>query len=240
MTRVLTWNLERKVIGSNKAKAAVDYLFSQSPDVMAVSETHTNFPLEGGHVVWARPPFGRFAETERKILIWSRRPWRDIDDLGLPELPEGRFISAVTDTENGPIRFVGVCIPYHMADVIYCHKNRAPWEQHKRYLEMLPKILDRYSEPIIIVGDFNQRIPRIKNGNKVAAELLEKTFENFNIVSRDIPKGCDKQGLDHIALGQGIQPTKIWGWPKTLNGQVLTDHDGSGCDISLRVNYPND
>ena len=200
---------------------------------MAVSETHIDFPLGGGHAVWARPPFGRFAKTERKILIWSKRPWRDVDDLGVSDLPEGRFISGVTDTDDGPLRFIGVCIPSHMADVMYCHKDRAPWEQHKRYLKRLPEILSRYREPVIIAGDFNQRIPRIKYGNKVAAELLEKTLNDYEIVSRNIPQGCDKQGLDHIALGRGIESVKVWGWPKTIDGQTLTDHDGSGCDVSL-------
>ena len=47
--RILTWNLERRKPEAPYGKLASGHLFSQSPDLMAISETRTNFPKSGGY-----------------------------------------------------------------------------------------------------------------------------------------------------------------------------------------------
>ena len=179
---ILTWNLERKKVSSPYGKMAIDHLFEQSPDVMAVSETRTDFPTNNGFTVFAQHPNGHHAANERKILIWSKSPWSEVDNLGDKALPIGRFISGVTKTPIGEVRVVGVCIPYHMADVVYGTKDKKPWEQHITFLKILPSILQSYTRPILIAGDFNQRIPRAKYGNRIAALEMQKAFNDYNII----------------------------------------------------------
>ena len=60
--RIVTWNLERRKPEAPYGKLASRHLFSQSPDIMAISETRTNFPKSGGHTTWAEHPKGHFAD----------------------------------------------------------------------------------------------------------------------------------------------------------------------------------
>lgn len=228
--RILTWNLERRKPGAPYGKLASRHLFSQSPDIMAISETRTNFPKSGGYTVWAEHPKGHFAQDERKILIWSKNPWLEIDSIGDERLPGGRFISAVTDTRLGQVRVVGVCIPYHMADVTHGTQDKKPWEQHFVFLDILPEILKTYTRPIIIAGDYNQRYPRVKYGNRAASEKMAVTFKDYNIVTQGVISGMDRAGIDHIALGAGLSLKSVWGWPHEVNGTRLSDHD-AGCEV---------
>lgn len=229
--RVLTWNLERRKIETPYGKLATKHLFSQAPDVMAVTETRIDFPEKDGYTIWAQHPKGHFADNERKVLLWSKKPWRDIDDVGDKNLPIGRFISGITESNIGDIRVVGLCIPYHMADVSHGAKDRKPWEQHKKFLKILPSILENYSRPLIIAGDFNQRYPWTKYGNREASKIMEDTFTNQEIVTRGIINGMSKAGIDHIAINKTLETKSVWGWFNVVDGIRLSDHDGAGCEL---------
>ena len=229
---ILTWNLERKKINSPYGKIAIDHLFEQSPDVMAISETWTDFPTHNGFTIHAQHPKGHHAADERKILIWSKNPWTEVDDLGDKGLPIGRFISGVTKTPIGEIRVIGVCIPYHMADVVYGTKDKKPWEQHITFLKILPSILKSYSRPVLIAGDFNQRIPRVRYGNKIAAEEIDKAFKDYNLVTKGIIGNLSRAGIDHIAIDENLKTEKVWGWPNVIDEKRLSDYDGAGCKLT--------
>jgi len=229
---ILTWNLERKKVNTPYGKLAIQHLFQQVPDVMAISETWTDFPTHGGYTAHSQHPKGHFADDERKILIWSKHPWTEIDNVGDKGLPIGRFVSGVTLTEVGEIRVVGVCIPYHMADVVHGTKDKKPWEQHKVFLEILPSILQGYSRPVIIAGDFNQRIPKVKYGNHEAALKMQQAFKNYNIVTQGIIDGLSRAGIDHIAINKQLSAKKVWGWSNIVNQNRLSDHDGAGCTLT--------
>jgi hypothetical protein len=231
--KVLTWNLERKKSMSSGGRRAIEQLLSMAPDVMVLTETRTSIDLGDGHVIHSEPPTGTiFAPDERKVLLWSKSAWSDVDAAGHPDLPSGRFVSAVTETSIGPIRFVGVCIPWHMADVKYGTADKRPWETHVRYLELLPQVLDQYIEPTVIAGDFNQFVPRIW-GPKAAAEKLELAFAKFCVVTGHELAGCSRPGIDHIAIGTGLRSVREWGWPSKLDDVRCSDHDGAGCEIVL-------
>ena len=233
---ILTWNLERKKVNSPYGKLAISHLFDQLPDVIAVSETRTDFPTHDGFTIYAQKPNGRFADNERKILIWSKNPWSKVDDLGDIGLPTGRFISGVTKTPIGEIRVVGVCIPYHMADVVYGTKDKKPWEQHITFLKTLPSILQNYTRPIVVAGDFNQRFPRVKFGHRTAALEMERTFKNYDIVTHGTIAGLSREGIDHIAISEKLKTEKVWGWYNIINDKRLSDHDGAGCRITSLEN----
>ncbi|MGJ8564014.1 MAG: endonuclease/exonuclease/phosphatase family protein [Alphaproteobacteria bacterium] len=231
--RVITWNLERRKTDAPYGKRAIKHLFSQNPDVMAVSETRTNFPTNDGHTIWARPPQGLFEENERKILIWSKNPWTDVDDSGDERLPIGRFISGVTKTDIGEVRVVGVCIPYHMADVVHGTQDKKPWEHHKTFLDVLPSILKRYERPVVIAGDFNQQFPRVKYGNHTAALKMEEAFRDYQVVTQGVMEGMSRAGIDHIAIDKRLAKKSVWGWPYVVDGTRLSDLDWAVCELVL-------
>lgn len=233
--RILSWNLERKRPGSPLGAAGVEHLFGLTPDVMALTEVRTSFPLNDGHALWCEPPRGSvFADDERKVMIWSKQPWRDVDRVGVVGLDPTRFISATTDTPIGPLRVLGVCIPWHMAEVTYpIDVKYKPWELHIRYLELVKSLVDDGSIPLVVAGDFNQRIPRVKGGNRAAAAALTEAFAAMDVITQGTPPGGTGPGIDHIAINSHLVADRVWGWPKELDGQRLSDHEGAGADVRL-------
>lgn len=231
--RILTWNLERAQLDRPKGLASLAHLQSWEPELMVLTEVRTSLPPERGHVVWCQALDAPWlASDERRVAMWSRQPWSEVDDHGLDALPSGRFVSARTETSIGAVRVVGVCIPWHMARVRVPPRDRRPWEENIAYCRELPAVLERYrGERVIVAGDFNQRLPRAYT-SKAAAEALEEAFAGFDVVTAGIPEGCDRQGIDHIALGPGLRCERVWGWPNVVDGRRLSDHDGAGCDVS--------
>ncbi len=235
-TRVLTWNLERSKPESPRGAAATDYLFSQEPDVMVITEARTTFPERGGHTLWCEPLLdAHFGKDERKVLIWSKEPWTDIDSVGAEGLDQTRYIAASTETPDGPLTVMGVCIPWHMAEVVYrTGEKRKPWELHLEYLAVLSQMLRDAGGPLVVAGDFNQQVPRQKYGHRAAAEALESTFEPMDIATAGQLEGCQKVGIDHIAISNDLRAERVSGWPNVIDGKRLSDHDGAGVDIGQR------
>ena len=100
-------------------------------------------------------------KNRRKVLLWSRQPWEEVDDLGHASMPPGRYVSGVTQTPVGKVRVIGICIPWGGSRA---GKDRGPkrkkyWEDHETYLGALTELLKGVRDrPLVIAGDFNQRI----------------------------------------------------------------------------------
>lgn len=231
--RVLTWNVERKRPDSPLGSAGVELLFSYEPDVMALTEVRTSFPVRHGHALWCEPPRGRpLPRTNAELLLWSREPWRDVDRIGTEGLDQTRFVSATTDTAIGPLRVIGVCIPWHTAEVTYpIDVKRKPWELHIRFLELLPEVLAASDLPTVVAGDFNQQVPRVKYGNRAAAEAMAAAFADFDVITAGQLNGGERPGIDHIAVSSHLAASKTWAWPNVIDGQRLSDHEGAGTDL---------
>jgi hypothetical protein len=60
-----------------------------------------------GYCLDADPDYGYPNKGgRRKVILWTKHPWTEVDATGDEAIPTGRFVSGVT----GGIRFVGVCI----------------------------------------------------------------------------------------------------------------------------------
>ena len=233
--RVLTWNLERKKPSTPTGRAGVDLLHSLDPDVMVLTEARTCFPPRGGHLVGCRPmPYRHLEADERRVVLWSKNPWEDIDDVGVEQMPVGRFVSGCTDTPIGRVRVVGVCIPWHMSNVSVGDRNRTPWEDHLTFLSLLPKVLSEYAEPTVVAGDFNQRVPST-GGRRDVAAALASCFDGHDIVTAGQVVGVAAPLIDHVALGPGLAAHRISGWLNDHGGVRMSDHGGVGVDVGLRV-----
>jgi len=230
----VTWNLERRKVTSAAGLIASEHLHSQASEFMFLTDTRTDFPQHDGHMAFGNHPGSYFAESERKVAIWSKYPLEQIDSVGDVRLPPNRYVSALASTPLGKLRVICVCIPWHMANVRFGNKNKKPWQSHIEFLEILPEVLQRYSEPIIIAGDFNQRIPRVKGGQIAAAEAMQLCFEDYDIVSEGTIAGLDRPGIDHIALSSEFECLDVFGWSNVVKGKKVSDHNGAGCEVRLK------
>jgi len=60
-----------------------------------------------GDLLSADPDYGYLLRPHRrKVMLWSRHPWRDRDLVGDPALPTGRFVAGTTEPAIGDVRFI--------------------------------------------------------------------------------------------------------------------------------------
>jgi endonuclease/exonuclease/phosphatase family metal-dependent hydrolase len=226
--RLANWNVAWASPRSPRGPSVATKLESLAADVICLTEGVEGVLPEGGHLIDSDPDYGYpIRPGRRKVLLWSRRPWSDVDRVGDPTLPTGRFVAGVTDTPIGPLRVVGVCIPWSMAHVANGRRDRAPWEDHLTYPAGLGSLLSGPSErPVLVAGDFNQRIPAGGRTPRRIGDRLAETFAAFDLVTAGSIEGVDAPLIDHVALGEGLVARRVWAWPKTLDGVDLSDHAG--------------
>ena len=82
------------------------------------------------------------------------------------------------------ICFIGVCIPWQSAHVSTGRKDRKSWEDHLVYCRGLTRIIEKYRKedfPVCVLGDYNQRIPRVRQPVEVAKALAACFPSDFSI-----------------------------------------------------------
>lgn len=229
--RILTRNLERKKPTTPTGAKAIDHLKSLDADVMVLTESRVSFPAGDGHAIWSRT---HGEPDERKVVMWSKQPWTVVDDLGDPDLPPSRFVAATTQTPVGPIHVMGVCISWHMANVQYGARNRKPWEDHVTYCRVLERMISdrRSSTPLVIAGDFNQRVtspPKTTGG--AHREAMASLLRGLTAPTIGVVPGWEQEENDHIAL-RDLTPGQVRGWSNVVDGVRCTDHAGVMVDVS--------
>ncbi len=232
--RVLNWNLQWATPRSRRARPIRERIRAQSADVLCLTETSLEFAKQFGHTIAADSDFGYpIVPDRRKVVLVSTQPWSQVDQVGDPSMPPGRFVSGVT---HG-IFFMGVCIPWSMAHVGTGRRDARRWSEHTSYLGGLSRAISATRadpEPVCIVGDFNQRIPRTVQPAAVE-ELLLKALEPALTLHTAGHIGPDRVRLiDHIASSSSSSSSS----PAILSdrddkGMKLTDHLGVVLDIHL-------
>lgn len=232
--KCLTWNLEWTRPASRRAKLIMEHVVSFGPDVACYTEIVRDLIPEG-HVIEGDPDYGyAIKDGRRKVALWSKLPWEDIDTVGDESLPTGRFVSGVT----GGVRFVGVCIPWRDAHVRTGGRNREPWEDHLAYCEGLGRILGRYASmgvPVCVLGDYNQRIPRVSQPLHVAEALVSAIPGSFQIATAEMKDREGKNLIDHFAVSRGLAITITDILPKSAtDGTRLSDHAGVAAVLKFK------
>ena len=230
------WNTEWAKPDTTRGKIISDKLAATDCDVLCVTEGFAGTLAEGGHVIdagsnWGYPIFS----GRRKVLLWSKRPWTPhTHALGPEELPEGRFVAGSTETLSGAcLTVIGVCIPWRDAHVKSGYKDREPWEDHLAWLAGFQKLRCRFPESrTVVLGDFNQKIPRTWVPYRVHGALL-RAFDGFEIATKGKLKGGQRL-IDHIAHTKDLTLRNIGVWPKKCaDGTCLSDHFGVLGDLGL-------
>jgi len=231
--RIGTWNTEWAKPGSKRGLRVREALAAPDCDILGVTEGYAGILPPGGHLIEADADYG-YAQQDgrRKVLLWSKQPWSEVDAIGSPEQPGGRFAAGVTATPIGSLNVVGVCIPWRDAHVRTGRKDREPWEDHIAWLtgfEALP--YRRPASPTVVLGDFNQRLPRKYQPASVHEELL-RVFEPFELATTGDLTGAPGLAIDHIAHSKDLRASQMGIWQKRSElDQRLSDHFGIWCSL---------
>lgn len=231
---VATFNCEWRASASADAKIVRARLFELHPDIICLTEAHRDFFADHGHMIEAEADYGYpLLEGRRKVLLWSREPWRQIDRVGNSGLPPGRFVAGVTATPCGDVSVAGVCIPWAKAHVDSGRRDRSGWEDHLAYLEGLATWLPKTSESTLVIGDFNQRVPRRFQPAHVMEALQRTVLDRLDIATAGEIAGVGKLSIDHICHSRDLTPGCVSGISNIGPDQrLLSDHFGVSVQFS--------
>ena len=233
--RIGTWNTEWAKPVSIRGKIIGDKLAASDCDVLCVTEGSAGILPAGGHVIDAGKDRGYpIRKDRRKVLLWSKRPWTPhIDAVGSDEIPKGRFVAGTTETLSGTcLTFVGVCIPWSGAHVRNGRKDRKLWQDHEAWLAGFENLRQQFPESrTVVLGDFNQKIPRTWAPHRVHEALLQ-AFKGFQFATEGELSGGQTL-IDHVAHTPDLTRGSIGIWNKeSVDGTRLSDHFGVWCDFS--------
>jgi len=226
--RLVNWNFERRGPQTWQAASLITEISAYAPDLICLTEAHAaSLDALDGHVI---AHIGYRAEhkkpSERLVLLWSSRPWQRID-IPEPLQSAGGLVAGITSLAGQDVLCVGVCIPYHMAKLAN-EQRTMPWHHHKRFLTLLqPWLADRgVALPVIILGDFNQRIPRTR-ASRGAYDMLRGAFAPFEIITAGEISPLDEQTIDHVALAGELKPLRVEARSRfDQRGKPRSDHFG--------------
>lgn len=238
--RVATWNVEWAPQRKREAiRKRVDHYCG---DVFVLTEGDADILPSSGTVIEGGSDWG-YPVTDparRKILMWAKDKVTDVDPVGSAELPPGRFVAGTLSTSRGPVRIIGVCIPWRDAHVRTAKRTGAsPWSEHLAYLEALGPVLSASSAhlPVCVLGDFNQRIPSTWTP-RVVRKALEDAFRGFTIITAGDPlPGLAERAVDHIAVSPGLTWQHVAGRDRLEDARdeqvprALSDHHLISCSL---------
>jgi hypothetical protein len=225
---IATFNCQWRKSGSTAASFIRKRIFENSPDIVCVTEAYADFFGSNGHVIEASANYGYpITDGRRKVMLWSRRPWTKVDICGDPVMPGGRFVAGTTSTPAGDMRCIGVCIPWKDAHVSSGRCDRRPWEDHLSFLEGLKSILATSTDRLVLVGDFNQRVPRKYQPKAVFDRLGESVLARLAIATAGVIEAVGAQGIDHICHSHDWDAADVIGLSNIgPDGKELSDHFG--------------
>ncbi len=98
------WNAEWAPPRGVRGLRVAELLDEIGADVICLTEGHEDLLPADGHVAAGQDPgpIPRVPDA-RRVLLWSRSPLTDVDQIGDPELPHQAFVSARTHTPVGEI-----------------------------------------------------------------------------------------------------------------------------------------
>jgi len=240
MTDLLTlanWNVEWAT--PRKRDAIRDRITSWGADILVVTEGDHGVLPDGGFTADGGTDWGyRITHPERrKVILWSRWPLEHVSTQVPPGVRTGRLVDAVTATPLGPIRVLAVCIPWRDAHVrtgIKPHRMR--WREHIEYVTHLGHVLAEHppSTPLVMMGDFNQRLPRTTQPRAMCDRLLAALGPVQVVTAGHGPlPGLSRQEVDHIAISGGLVADRVWGVDRHDGERTLSDHDAVLATVRL-------
>jgi len=226
--RIINWNVKWASANSKWGPVILEEILSRVPEVVCITEGYKGF-MDAGYTITSHEDYGyKLTPGRRKVMLWSKNPWKYVDTIGSESLPGGRFVSGLTSTSRGDIRFIGVCIPWRDAHARTGRKDKGMWEEHISYLKGLREIIDENTATTtILLGDFNERIPRFGQPENVFNELIGTIPGNLTVATTGSIPTINKPTIDHVCHTKDLVSKSISTIEnKTKDGQFLSDHFG--------------
>lgn len=237
--KIALWNVEWATPQTRRGLLVSAALEAGNPDSICVTEGCAGILPHNGYLITSGQDYGYNSTGERrKVLLWSRSPWSNVDCFGSPLMPSGRFICGTTETSIGPVRCIGVCIPWKDAHVRTGRKDRAPWQDHLAFLDGFNEWLKSTPTdiPSVLLGDFNQRIPRGRQPAHVFSRLEEILHGRFEIMAGGNLDGVEVQSIDHVGISGDLQAGPLMTFSNIAeNGMQLSDHFGLRIEVRSRA-----
>ena len=236
--RAVTWNVEWAPPRSRRITEILSRIDGHAPEIVCLTETDVGLLSQRGYTICSQPDAGYGIKMSwRKVILWSREPWDEVDDLGLDSMPPGRFVAGVTRTSLVKITVIGVCIPW-FGSRTEARRNsecKMRWEDHEQYLVGLTEILGRATaNRLIVMGDFNQAIG---SGSRARHDLrlaLQNAFPaSMTIATSDLALQ-GRKSIDHIALSNDLVVGSLDVISNIHEGRKLSDHFGVVADLSAQ------
>src|SRR4051812_17752061 len=96
------WNVEWASGNSSRGTFFREQFERMDADIIAVTEGYNDLFADSFHVISSEEDYGYPIKLgRRKVLLWSRHTWIEIDSVGHAELPSGRIVAATTVTPIG-------------------------------------------------------------------------------------------------------------------------------------------
>ena len=233
---LVNWNVEWATPGSPRRAGILRRIDRHAPEVICLTETHIGLLSPGGHSIYSQPDYGYpIKEGRRKVLLWSREPWKNVDDVGIDSMPPGRFVAGVTQASVGEVTVVGVCIPWSWSRVRGSGVKRKMWEDHEQYLVGLADVLERIrTKRLIVMGDFNQRFGQ---GGGVPTKLrtaLQRAIPPRMTIATSALGFQGRRSIDHIALSEDLTAESLGVISNIDEESKLSDHFGVVAGLSAR------
>ena len=227
-----TWNAEWATPNTKAGPRIAEIIQQTLPDIFVLTEGCADLLPKSGFIIdggtnWGYTPRD---ERNRKVLAWSKHPWSSVDQIGHPGLPPGRFVAGNTQTDIGEIRVIGVCIPWQSAHTTTGNKNRKHWEDHKTYLTHLAPLITSQGTPLIVAGDFNQRIPKARQPQ----QIYEALIDSFKTLSMATIQNAEPPLIDHISHSEHLTPESLSIIPDSDQIGRLSDHRGAIVRFSFK------
>lgn len=237
LLNVTLWNTEWATPTSKRGKLVTEALTSGDPEIVCVTEGYTEI-VPAGHLICSHEDHGyQTIDGRRKVMLWSRRPWSDVDCGESFPFPSGRFVAGITDTPVGTVRLIGVCIPWKDAHVKSGRKDRQQWEDHLTYLRALTGYLKPLSNeiPIVLLGDFNQRLPQWGQPQHIYESLMRALGSKLNVATEGVVDDAGQRSIDHLAVSNELEVASMEAFSNIgEQGMKLSDHFGLRVQLRSR------
>ena len=236
--KVVTWNVQWATPASRRTYEILSRIDQCAPGVVCLTETNDQLLSRDGHTICSRADYGyTIKEGRRKVMLWSREPWEQVDDLGIDSMPPGRFVSGVTRTSVGEVTVIGVCIPWFGSRTEAKRKSerKMRWEDHEKYLAGLSDVLGLGpAKRLILMGDFNQIVGP---GSRARPELrlaLQGAFPPGMTIATSGLAFQGRRSIDHVALSEDLAAESLDGISNIHDKRKLSDHFGVVAGVSAR------
>ena len=245
--RILNWNTQADKLraGTPKFERLHQLVASYDADVICLTEALPELMPEGDGTVKSHlSDWKPEARGARKVVLWSRFGWTDVDKTGSRNLPEGRFVRATTTLEGTDLTFVGMCIPYRehrTKEKFWGTKKKGRWDGACEYLDALREdILGQtdFRQRTILLGDFNLEIPPrgYPGKNEVVNQKREATFSGWTMPTGGVwdDPALDRTFKDHIALSPDIRARPPQFFSRfDADKSELSDHNGVCIEVEF-------